>query len=291
MTMVRTRSSAKASASSFAEGLKTISPRLEKLRYKRRKTGLKISGDKQNGSAEMKEINRVTSSVFWKKDTDDEFQKVLSEWGFGARKCPPQIRTFRPLAEHSLNLLHFFQQNSFGLKSRMELHQSIRSPVVSLVSDLTLCKTVCPFDRQVTAMEWHPVNPNILAVGSKGGDIILWDISHTYHVKFFQGAGAGRSCQALKFWPWDSSRVITASVDGTVTLHDFEGRNNQILADTMNHPYFWYSSVAVSTQFGLVAAGHNAGFLRLMHKTGEKVFDFQLHKGKITHTEFSPRED
>ena len=38
----------------------------------------------------------------------------------------------------------------------------------------------------------------------------------------------------MKFWPWDSDRVLKASIDGTVTLHDFEGRQDQILADTMN---------------------------------------------------------
>ena len=45
-------------------------------------------------------------------------------------------------------------------------------------------------------------------------------------------AGAGGSCQAMKFWPWDTDRVVSALLDGTVTLHDFEGRQNQILADT-----------------------------------------------------------
>ena len=38
----------------------------------------------------------------------------------------------------------------------------------------------------------------------------------------------------MKFWPWDTDRVVSASLDGTVTLHDFEGRQNQILADTMD---------------------------------------------------------
>ena len=48
--------------------------------------------------------------------------------------------------------------------------------------------------------------------------------------------GAGGSCQAMKFWPWDLDRVVSASINGTVTLHDFEGRQKQILADTMD-PY------------------------------------------------------
>ncbi|KAL3861308.1 hypothetical protein ACJMK2_007344 [Sinanodonta woodiana] len=286
MAQRRTRSSEKSCVSSSTEDLKSISPRLETIQ----KSEPNISSDKQNISAETKEISHVTASESWKKDAD-EFQKVLSESGFGARENPPQIKTFRPRAERSFNLLHFFQQNYFGLKSRMELHKSVQCPVVSSLSEMTLYKTLSPFDRRVTALEWHPVNPNILAVGSKGGDIILWNVNHKKHDKFIQGGGAGGSCQALKFWPWDSSHVVTASVDGTVTLYDFEGRSNQILADTMNSQDLWYCSVAVNTPLDLVAAGDNTGFLRLMHKTGEIVFNLQLHKGKITHTEFSPRED
>lgn len=46
--------------------------------------------------------------------------------------------------------------------------------------------------------------------------------------------GAGGIINAVKFWPADQSKVVTAAVDGTVTLNDFEGRNTQIIADTMN---------------------------------------------------------
>ena len=46
--------------------------------------------------------------------------------------------------------------------------------------------------------------------------------------------GAGGIINGLKFWPEDSSRVVSAAVDGTVTLHDVEGRDKRILVDTMN---------------------------------------------------------
>jgi hypothetical protein len=36
-------------------------------------------------------------------------------------------------------------------------------------------------------MEWHPTKTNILAVGSKGGDIILWDTDSVHKDKFVQG--------------------------------------------------------------------------------------------------------
>jgi hypothetical protein len=34
---------------------------------------------------------------------------------------------------------------------------------------------VTPFDRRVTALAWHPKEPTLCAVGSKGGDLLLWN--------------------------------------------------------------------------------------------------------------------
>lgn len=44
-----------------------------------------------------------------------------------------------------------------------------------------------PFNRRVTAMEWHPTNPDLVVVGSKGGDIIWWDTHNVKNQKFIQG--------------------------------------------------------------------------------------------------------
>ena len=68
------------------------------------------------------------------------------------------------------------------------LFQSLYSPVTQMVSEMILCKKERPFDRRCTAMEWHPTKPNIVAVGSKGGDIIFLDINSDKNCdKFIQG--------------------------------------------------------------------------------------------------------
>ena len=38
----------------------------------------------------------------------------------------------------------------------------------------------------------------------------------------------------MKFWPWDIDKVVSASINGTVTLHDFETEQGTVLADTMD---------------------------------------------------------
>ena len=74
--------------------------------------------------------------------------------------------------------------------------QSTRAPVEDLISDLQLYRVSSPFDRRCTALEWHPKYRNRVAVGSKGGDIILWDIETTNNDVFIHGvshrSSAGR---------------------------------------------------------------------------------------------------
>ena len=63
----------------------------------------------------------------------------------------------------------------------------------------------------------------------------LCNILNLYkHVSFLSQKGPGGSIQAMKFDPRNNNRVITASINGMVTNHDFEGIHTRILSDTMN---------------------------------------------------------
>jgi len=161
-----------------------------------------------------------------------------------------------------------------------------------MVSNMLLCKKERPFDRRVTAIEWHPTNPNVAAIGSKGGDIILLDLnSEKTCDKMIQGKGAGGSIQAVKFMPKEFSKVLTASIDGTVCYHDI-GQNKKItVTDTMNCWDYWYCSVDINPKTNVIATGDNVGKLVLLTTEGQQTFSQKLHKNKVTHVEFSPREE
>ena len=71
----------------------------------------------------------------------------------------------------------------------------------------------------------------------QGGDIILWDTNQstsdlenrrTLFKSMIQGRGPGGSIQCLKFDIENPERVFTASIDGTVTRHNFNGDDNKI---------------------------------------------------------------
>ncbi|XP_045163236.2 DNA damage-binding protein 2-like [Mercenaria mercenaria] len=224
-------------------------------------------------------------------NAEDSFLKDLMKCGLKERQSQPKIRPFKPVAETSQNMMHVFQQFSYGMKCRVQIQEAVKSPVINLNKDFELYRTASPFDRRVTAMEWHPTKPSILAVGSKGGDIILWDTDNVHKDKFVHGIGAAGSCQAMKFWPWDTDKMVSASINGTVTLHDFETKQGTVLADTMDSYDHWYCSLDVNPSRYLVVAGRNGGILHMMSTEGRKVFEYHLHKNKITHVEFSPREE
>lgn len=226
-----------------------------------------------------------------KSCTKDAFLEDLLRHGLHERSVKPEIKKVRKPLETSKNLIHVLQQFSYGTKCRVQVQEAVKSPVVDLTKDFELYRNASPFDRRVTAMEWHPTKPSILAVGSKGGDIILWDTDSINKDKFVHGIGAAGSCQAIKFWPWDTDKIVSASINGTVTLHDFETQTGTVLADTMDSYDHWYCSVDVNPGRYLVVAGRNGGILHMMSTEGRKVFEYRLHKNKITHVEFSPREE
>jgi DNA damage-binding protein 2 len=44
-----------------------------------------------------------------------------------------------------------------------------------------------PFDKRITTLSWHPKLHNMLAVGSKAGDIIVWNLNKQMHNIFVKG--------------------------------------------------------------------------------------------------------
>ncbi|ROT70221.1 putative DNA damage-binding protein 2 isoform X2 [Penaeus vannamei] len=75
---------------------------------------------------------------------------------------------------------------------------------------------------RATALAWHPTNPNVVAVGSKGGDIILWNYQADGNKPrtFIKGTGANGSIQALKFNTDNPNLAYTASINGNMECQD-----------------------------------------------------------------------
>ncbi|CAL8294350.1 unnamed protein product [Boreogadus saida] len=195
------------------------------------------------------------------------------------------------------SILHYIYKSTLGESLHSQIRQCLQEPFVRSLESHSLHRTASPFNRRITVLEWHPTHPTTLAVGSKGGDIMLWNFDGLNKVTFIQGKGAGDFIGGMKFCPTDLSKVYTASGDGTLSLRSFERCTSTVLSTTQDcsHDYhdvcYWYCCVDVSVSRQMLVTGDNVGQLSLLSLEGQKIFSDKLHKAKVTHAEFNPRCD
>ncbi|XP_078540596.1 DNA damage-binding protein 2 [Lissotriton helveticus] len=201
-------------------------------------------------------------------------------------------------ADLQRSIVHYINQNTLGGSIRAQLRRCLQQPFLRSLASYKLFRTASPFDRRVTCLEWHPTHPSTVAVGSKGGDIILWDYAVLNKTCFVQGKGAGDFIGGMKFSPRHTAKLFTASGDGTLSLQDLSSQSQQqILSRTpaCGHDHhnvcFWYCSVDVSGSSHTLVTGDNVGNVLLLSTDGSKIWDIKLHKKKVTHVEFNPRCD
>ncbi|XP_055030129.2 DNA damage-binding protein 2 isoform X2 [Misgurnus anguillicaudatus] len=188
------------------------------------------------------------------------------------------------------SILHYIYQSSLGQSIHAQLRQCLQEPFIRSLRDYRLHRTASPFDRRVTCLDWHPTHPTTVAVGSKGGDIILWDYDAQNKRTFIQGMGPGDAITGMKFNQFNRNQLFTSSIWGATTLRDFNGSVIQVFAETNSWDY-WYCCVDVSVSRQMLVTGDNAGRLLLLGLDGHSILNEKLHTGKVTHAEFSPRCD
>ncbi|XP_049578273.1 DNA damage-binding protein 2 isoform X6 [Syngnathus scovelli] len=188
------------------------------------------------------------------------------------------------------SILHYIYKHTLGQSVHTQMRQCLQEPFVRSLSSYHYHASNLPFDRRVTCLEWHPTNPSTLVVGSKGGDIELWDYKLRDQKMFIRGMGAGDSVTDMRFNPLKPTQLFTSSMGGTTSLRDFNGTTLTVFActDTFN---FWYCCVDVSISRQMLVTGDNVGNLLLLGLDGQKIFSDKLHKAKVTHAEFNPRCD
>ncbi|XP_044291676.1 DNA damage-binding protein 2 [Varanus komodoensis] len=197
---------------------------------------------------------------------------------------------FIPQKEIQKNIVHYVYQNMLGGNTGSQLRKCLQVPFVHSLYLYRLFRTASPFDRRITCLEWHPTHPSTVAVGSKGGDIILWDYEVLNKTCFIKGMGAGGAITGMKFNPFNPTEVFTSSLAGSTALQDFNGNTVRIFTST-DHWNFWYCSVDVSATHRTVVTGDNVGNVIMLGMDGKKIWNWKLHKKKVTHVEFNPHCD
>ncbi|KAM7396802.1 hypothetical protein PAMP_019813 [Pampus punctatissimus] len=191
---------------------------------------------------------------------------------------------------HGSSILHYIYKSTLGQSLHSQMRQCLQQPFVRSLSSYHFHGATSPFDRRITCLEWHPTHPTMLAVGSKGGDMYLWDFGVPAKTTFIQGMGPGDSVTDMKFNQLNPTQLFTSSMGGTTALRDFSGRTLTVFANT-DTMHYWYCCVDVSVSRQMLVTGDNMGQLLLLGLDGQKIFSDKLHKAKVTHAEFNSRCD
>ncbi|KAL7647328.1 UNVERIFIED_CONTAM: hypothetical protein RMT77_000923 [Armadillidium vulgare] len=211
-------------------------------------------------------------------------------------KTPLDIRFKENTFLLSNNIIHWNFLKSINSAVSSNLKKTLNTPLINYVKSMKISKWYCDFDRRITAMTWHPTVADTVAIGSKSGDIILWNFEQDGQKPraFIKGIGPGGSIQNIIFDERDNGEsVFYASVEGTVSLRSLA--NDHLSAETLlksgGCDYDrWYTSIGISFPSKVLLAGNNKGNVNLLSIQGEKQWEKKLHKQKVTHIEFSPKE-
>ncbi|KAI4875822.1 hypothetical protein NFI96_017156 [Prochilodus magdalenae] len=182
------------------------------------------------------------------------------KWTGGLKKC------------NQISIPHYIYKSSLGQSIHSHLRQCLQEPFIRSLDSYRLHRTASPFDRRVTCLEWHPSHPSTLAVGSKGGDIILWDYNVLNKTTFIQGMGAGDSVTGMKFNQFNTNQLFTSSVGGTTALWDFNGSIIRVFAQTDSWEGHRSTSTPASKTAGTKGAGDFIGGMKFCPTDVSKVF-------------------
>ncbi|XP_002709135.2 DNA damage-binding protein 2 [Oryctolagus cuniculus] len=188
------------------------------------------------------------------------------------------------------SLVRALHQHRLGRTAWPSLQQGLQQSFLHSLASYRIFQKAAPFDRRATSLAWHPTHPSTLAVGSKGGDIMLWNFRVKERPTFIKGIGAGGSITGLKFNLLNTNQFFASSMEGTTRLQDFTGNTLRVFtsSDTCN---VWFCSLDVSARSRVVVTGDNMGHVFLLNMDGKELWNLRMHKKKVTHVALNPSCD
>ncbi|XP_030619957.1 DNA damage-binding protein 2 isoform X2 [Delphinapterus leucas] len=238
--------------------------------------GTRLSFWDVSAEKSLSEIGAENMCLFCLAGPSRRFDSGCLWAGLASLRVPPPCSIVRALHQHKL-----------GTAAWPSLQQGLQQSFLNSLASYRIFQKAAPFDRRATSLAWHPTHPSTLAVGSKGGDILLWNFGIKDKPTFIKGIGAGGSITGLKFNPLNTNQFFTSSMEGTTRLQDFKGNTLRVFASsgTCN---FWFCSLDVSVRSRVVVTGDNVGNVILLNMDGRELWNLRMHKKKVTHVALNP---
>lgn len=141
------------------------------------------------------------------------------------------------------------------------------------------------FDRRITALQFHPKDPQILGIGSKSGQLTIRFLNKADATVSWDGIGPGGSITYITFDPLVSNSVLISSIDGTVRRHNYAENTTKQFLNTGSFSK-WYCSVNASRDNSLIVTGDTQGIMTFVSKDLKVLAAHKVQKGKINSLEF-----
>ncbi|XP_004683620.1 PREDICTED: DNA damage-binding protein 2 isoform X1 [Condylura cristata] len=249
-----------------------------KKRAEIQKTTEVVVRPKRRRSRSPRELEAEAKQLCVKRPGSSRKRDSGCPWvGLASLQAPPPCSSIiRSLHSHRL-----------GKAPWPSLLQDLQQAFLHSLASYRISHKAAPFDRRATALAWHPTHTSILAVGSKGGDIMLWNLGIKDKPTFIKGIGAGGSITGMKFDPVNANQFFTSSMEGTTRLQDFQGHTLRVFtsSSTCN---LWFCSLDVSAKSRVVVTGDSVGHVVLLNMDGKELWNLKMHKKKVTHVALNP---
>ncbi|XP_038187903.1 DNA damage-binding protein 2 [Arvicola amphibius] len=225
------------------------------------------------------------------QELETEAKKLCAQGLVSSRKCESCCL----LAEmsglqtppRSSSIIRDLYQQKLGRATWPSLQQGLQKSFLHSLASYRVFQKAAPFDRRTTSLTWHPTHPSTVAVGSKGGDIMIWNFGIKDKPIFIKGMGAGGSITGLKFNHLNSNQFFASSMEGTTRLQDFTGNTLQVYTRS-NCCKVWFCSLDVSAKSRVVVTGDNMGHVILLNIDGKELWNLRMHKKKVAHVALNP---
>nr|XP_024219250.1 DNA damage-binding protein 2-like [Halyomorpha halys] len=141
------------------------------------------------------------------------------------------------------------------------------------------------FDRRITALQFHPKDPNLLSIGSDSGKITIRSIGKPMAIVNWDGIGYRGSITYIKFDPLVSNSVLMTSVGGTA-LWRYNYKENAVYRFLYTGDFTkYFCSINASKDYKLTYVGDAAGTMGIIDPDNKLVGVHKIHEGKINSLE------
>ncbi|XP_032759553.1 DNA damage-binding protein 2 isoform X4 [Rattus rattus] len=208
------------------------------------------------------------------QELEPEAKKLCVQGPVSSRKCESccllaELSSLQ-IPPRSSSIVRDLYQQKLGKATWPSLQQGLQKSFLHSLASYRVFQKAAPFDRRTTSLAWHPTHPSTLAVGSKGGDIMIWNFGIKDKPIFLKGIGAGGSITGLKFNHLNTNQFFASSMEGTTRLQDFKGNILRIYTSS-NSCKVWFCSLDVSAKSRVVVTGDNMGHVILMNTDGKEA--------------------